>query len=64
MASEHTRQNGLQTLKVAHLFAHNVTGLAVRRGVYLRSYTIDFILQFASQLKRADILFALQSDVY
>ena len=64
MASEHTRQNGLQTLEVAHLFAPNVTRLAVRRGAYLRSYTIDFILQFAPQLKRADILEALQSETH
>ncbi|QRX81885.1 CysB family HTH-type transcriptional regulator [Glaciimonas sp. PAMC28666] len=64
MASEHTRQNGLQTLEVAHLFAPNVTRLAVRRGAYLRSYTMDFILQFAPQLKRADILEALQSETH
>lgn len=63
MASEHTRQNGLQTIEVAHLFAPNVTRLAVRRGAYLRSYTLDFIVQFAPQLKRADILAALQAEV-
>ena len=62
MASEHTRQNGLQTLEVAHLFAPNVTRLAVRRGAYLRSYTVDFILQFAPQLKRADIVAALHAE--
>ncbi|MDY7549022.1 CysB family HTH-type transcriptional regulator [Glaciimonas sp. CA11.2] len=64
MASEHTRQNGLQTLEVLHLFASNVTRLAVRRGAYLRSYTMDFILQFAPQLKRADIIEALQAETH
>ena len=62
MASEHTRQNGLQTIAVSHLFASNVTRLAVRRGAYLRSYTYDFILQFAPQLKRADIAAALNAE--
>ncbi|PUA16526.1 CysB family HTH-type transcriptional regulator [Glaciimonas sp. PCH181] len=62
MASEHTRQSGLQTIEVAHLFASNVTRLAVRRGAYLRSYTLDFILQFAPQLKRSDIIQALHAE--
>lgn len=31
MASEHTWQNGLQTIVVGHLFASNVTQLAARR---------------------------------
>jgi len=62
MASEHTRQSGLQSIEVAHLFAPNVTRLAVRRGAYLRSYTYDFILQFAPQLKRADIVQALSAE--
>jgi len=64
MASEHTRQNGLQTIEVSHLFAPNVTRLAVRRGAYLRSYTYDFILQFAPQLKRGDIVEALSADAH
>ncbi|MET0323492.1 MAG: transcriptional regulator, partial [Duganella sp.] len=43
----------------SHLFASNTTRLAVRRGAYLRSYAYDFILQFAPDLKRADIDAAL-----
>ncbi len=39
-----------------------MTRLAVRRGAYLRSYTYDFILQFAPQLKREDIVEALQAE--
>jgi LysR family cys regulon transcriptional activator len=45
----------LQPIEASHLFAPNVTRLAVRRAAYLRSYTYDFILQFAPELSRADI---------
>ncbi len=55
MAIEAGRHNGLQPLDATHLFAANVTRLAVRRGVYLRSYTSEFILQFAPSLSRAEI---------
>lgn len=63
MAIESQRGNGLQAIDASHLFAPNVTRLAVRRGAYLRSYTYDFILQFAPDLKRADIQNALKTDV-
>jgi LysR family transcriptional regulator, cys regulon transcriptional activator len=63
MAIESQRSNGLQAIDASHLFAPNVTRLAVRRGAYLRSYTYDFILQFAPELKRADIQNALKADV-
>jgi LysR family cys regulon transcriptional activator len=59
MAIEHNRGHGLQAIDATHLFAPNVTRLAIRRGAYLRSYTYDFILQFAPDLKRADIDAAL-----
>jgi LysR family cys regulon transcriptional activator len=59
MAIEQSRGKGLQAIEATHLFAPNVTRLAVRRGAYLRSYTYDFILQFAPDLKRADIESAL-----
>jgi LysR family cys regulon transcriptional activator len=59
MAIEQTRANGLHAIEAAHLFAPNVTRLAVRRGAYLRSYTCEFILRFAPELKRADIENAL-----
>jgi LysR family cys regulon transcriptional activator len=60
MAVESQRNSGLQTIEVPHLFSSNVTRLAVRRGAYLRSYTYDFILQFAPELKRSDIEDALK----
>lgn len=59
MAIEHNRANGLHAIEAAHLFAPNVTRLAVRRGAYLRSYTYEFILRFAPELKRSDIENAL-----
>ncbi|MEN3294631.1 MAG: LysR family transcriptional regulator, cys regulon transcriptional activator [Burkholderiales bacterium] len=59
MAIEHHRPSGLRAIEAAHLFAPNVTRLAVRRGAYLRSYTYEFILQFAPELKRSDIVNAL-----
>ncbi|WP_151637209.1 CysB family HTH-type transcriptional regulator [Noviherbaspirillum aerium] len=61
MAVEHNRTSGMHALEAAHLFAPNVTRLAVRRGAYLRSYTYDFILQFAPALKRSDIETALSA---
>lgn len=61
MAIEHNRGNGLHAIGATHLFAPNVTRLAVRRGAYLRSYTYDFILQFAPELKREDIERALKA---
>lgn len=63
MAVEASRGHGLQAIASNHLFAPNVTRLAVRRGAYLRAYTIEFILRFAPDLTREDIGKALQSDV-
>lgn len=59
MAVEHNRAAGLVALEAAHLFAPNVTRLAVRRGAYLRSYTYEFILRFAPELRRSDVVTAL-----
>jgi LysR family cys regulon transcriptional activator len=59
MAVEHNRAAGLRAISATHLFAPNVTRLAVRRGAYLRSYTYEFILRFAPELRRADIENAL-----
>ncbi len=61
MAVEQARNIGLRCIDAEHLFAANVTRLAVRRGAYLRSYTYEFIRQFAPQLTRADIQSALQA---
>lgn len=55
MALELPRAQPLKSIGAEHLFAPNVTRLAVRRGAYLRSYTVDFILQFAPSLSRREI---------
>jgi LysR family cys regulon transcriptional activator len=55
MAIETNRTNGLRTISADHLFTPNVTRLAVRRGAYLRTYTYDFIRQFAPALSKEDI---------
>jgi LysR family cys regulon transcriptional activator len=52
MAIETNRTNGLRTIAADHLFTPNVTRLAVRRGAYLRTYTYDFIRQFAPALSK------------
>lgn len=59
MAVENNCAAGLHAIGATHLFAPNVTRLAVRRGAYLRSYTYEFIAQFAPDLRRADIEAAL-----
>jgi LysR family transcriptional regulator, cys regulon transcriptional activator len=59
MAMDSGRHPGLQALDSRHLFAPNVTRLAVRRGAYLRSYTLEFILRFAPALSREQVEQAL-----
>jgi LysR family cys regulon transcriptional activator len=61
MAVEHNLAPGLRPIDSSHLFAPNVTRLAVRRGAYLRSYTYEFILQFAPKLRRSEIETALNA---
>ncbi|MDY7579682.1 CysB family HTH-type transcriptional regulator [Herbaspirillum sp. RTI4] len=63
MAIEQGKHHGLHAVEAAHLFAPNITRLAVRRGAYLRAYTYDFILRFAPELTRADIVNALNDGV-
>ncbi|HEY5798898.1 MAG TPA: CysB family HTH-type transcriptional regulator [Burkholderiaceae bacterium] len=59
MAIAHGRDPGMRAIEASHLFAPNVTRLAVRRGAYLRSYALAFIEQFAPELTRSDILAAV-----
>ncbi len=49
MAAEHLPK-GLRPIPAGHLFATNVTRVAVRRGAFLREYAIDFIRQLAPKL--------------
>jgi LysR family cys regulon transcriptional activator len=55
MAFDHGRDKGLRAVEASHLFAQNVTRLAIRRGVYLRAYAYHFIEQFAPALTRAEV---------
>lgn len=41
---------GLRAIRANHLFATNVTRVAVRRGAFLREYAVDFIRQLAPKL--------------
>lgn len=64
MAFDHGRDKGLRAVEASHLFAPNVTRLAVRRGAYLREYAYRFISQFAPDLKRADIETAVNAETH
>jgi LysR family cys regulon transcriptional activator len=59
MAVDQGQHLELLSIGAAHLFKPNIARLAVRRGAYLRSYTFDFIQQFAPELTRTDIVNAL-----
>jgi LysR family cys regulon transcriptional activator len=63
MAFDHGRDKGLRAVEASHLFAPNVTRLAVRRGAYLRSYAYHFIEQFAPELTRIEIDRAMNAAV-
>ena len=54
MAAEHLPK-GLHPIPADHLFATNVTRVAVRRGAFLREYAIDFIRQIAPKLKLEEL---------
>jgi len=62
MAFDHGRDKGLRAVEASHLFAPNVTRLAVRRGAYLRSYAYHFIAQFAPGFTREEIERAMDSE--
>jgi LysR family cys regulon transcriptional activator len=52
IAYDEERDRHLRAIDARHLFAENMTRLAVRRGAWLRSFAFDFIETFASPLKR------------
>ena len=52
MAFDEARDSGLTAIDARHLFATNITRLAVRRGAYLRDYAYAFIRCFAPPLDR------------
>jgi LysR family cys regulon transcriptional activator len=52
IAYDQQRDAHLRALDARHLFAANMTRLAVRRGAYLRGFVYDFIHTFAPTLTR------------
>jgi LysR family transcriptional regulator, cys regulon transcriptional activator len=52
VAYDEARDTHLHAIDARHLFAINMTRLALRRGSFLRSYVYDFIQTFASPLTR------------
>lgn len=62
MAFDPRADDDLVAIDAAHLFASNVTRLAIRRGIALRSYVYDFIELFAPTLTRATIAQALRAE--
>ncbi|QOY93670.1 CysB family HTH-type transcriptional regulator [Massilia sp. UMI-21] len=61
MAFDHGRDKGMRAVEASHLFAPNVTRLAVRRGAFLRAYAYHFMERFAQGYTRSDIEKALQA---
>ena len=55
MAFDEERDSALQAIDAGHLFAMNLTRVAVRRGAFLRGYAYEFIRSFAPPLTRARI---------
>jgi LysR family cys regulon transcriptional activator len=52
IAFDDERDRHLAAVDARHLFAANMTRLALRRGAYVRNYVYDFIETFASPLSR------------
>jgi LysR family cys regulon transcriptional activator len=61
MAYDERVDSDLRMIDASHLFASNMTRLAIRRGVTLRSYVYDFIELFAPTLTHATITQALRA---
>jgi LysR family cys regulon transcriptional activator len=55
MAYDEQRDAALAAIDARHLFASNMTRVAVRRGAFLRAYAYDFITTFAPPLTRAQV---------
>ncbi|MEK0428923.1 MAG: hypothetical protein RL001_1450 [Pseudomonadota bacterium] len=54
MAAEYL-PTGLKSIPASHLFATNVTRIAVRRGAFLREYAVDFIRQLAPKVSLKEL---------
>jgi LysR family cys regulon transcriptional activator len=61
IAFDEARDAHLRAIDARHLFAANMTRLAIRRGAYLRDYVYDFIAGFAPPLTKALVQRALEA---
>ena len=62
IAFEDERDRDLRAIDARHLFAVNLTKLAIRRGRFLRSYVYDFIETFAPPLTREVVRQAVAAE--
>jgi LysR family transcriptional regulator, cys regulon transcriptional activator len=62
IAFDAERDRQLAAVDARHLFAANMTRLAIRRGTYLRDYVYDFIEVFAPPLSRSLVQRAMQTE--
>jgi LysR family cys regulon transcriptional activator len=62
IAFDDERDRHLAAVDARHLFAANMTRLALRRGAYVRNYVYDFIETFASPLNRGVVEQALAAQ--
>lgn len=62
IAYDEERDLHLRAVDARHLFAVNMTRLALRRGTWLRAYVFDFIETFASPLTRPVVEQALNQE--
>ncbi len=62
MAFDPARDTGLRSIDASHLFESSNTRIGIRRGKYLRAYTLDFIQMFAPHLTPEVTIAALQRE--
>lgn len=62
IAYDEERDAALHAIDARHLFATNLTRLALRRGSFLRGYVYEFIQTFAPPLNRSVVEQALQQQ--
>ena len=62
MAFDAARDVGLKRLDASHLFEHNTTRIAVRRGHYLRGYAYRFLEECSPALSQAVVKEALDME--
>lgn len=62
MAFNPERDRDLALLHVENLFEENTTRLGIRRGNFLRGYTVEFIRMFAPAISESDLKLAFEAN--